>query len=295
MNVPTLDDLLTTLAAGAGTGALYALFVLGMVLVYQVSKQVSFGYGQTGMVAALGSWFLYSQTGWPPVLAVAVAIAAATVISGATEVFVIRHVSKIRPNFDLIVTLGMFLVLTAGAQELFGSEAHPYLSIFSDHVFEVAGTFINLSDVFALVVAGVAIAGTYLILSRTGLGISIRACSESPDTARSFGINVSRLRTLVWATAGLIAGVASVLFASRLFVDTNFMIPVLITCLVASMVAGLDHFWPPLVIAFFFGIYESLIGLMFGATASVPAVFLLLIVVLTVAPQRWVAEQKVRP
>lgn len=294
-SMPSLSDLLTTLISGLGTGSIYALFVLGIVLVFQVSKQVNFAYGQTGMLGAFASWYLLDQVGVPIVLAIVIGLVASTAISAATEMVVVRHVSKVRPGFDLIVTLGMFLVLTAAAEQLFGAEAHPFLTELSDNVFTIGDVYINVSDLVATVVIAAVLAGTYLVLNRTGVGIALRASAEDPDTAKSFGINVPRLRTVVWAIGGLIAGVAAVVFGSRLFVDTNYMIPVLISGFVASMVGGLNRFWSPILVAIGLGVYESVVGLVFGASASVPAVFAVLIVVLTFAPAKWVADEVIRP
>ncbi|GAA1576814.1 branched-chain amino acid ABC transporter permease [Dactylosporangium maewongense] len=293
--LPKPSDILTTLIAGLGTGCLYALFVLGIILMFRVSKQVSFAYGQTGMIAALGSWFLYEQRVLPVWMALVAGLGAAIVISGATEMFVIRRASRIRPSFDLIVTLGMFLVLTAAAEQVFGSESHAYVPLLADRGWNAPGAYLNMSDPLVAVMSGSIIVIAYLAIKRTGLGVSIRACAEDPAIAQSFGVNVGLVRTGVWMLGGLIAGLVSILFASRLFVDTSFMLPILINGFVAAMVGGLERFWAPVLVAVLLGAYESLVGLFFGSTASVPAIFVVLIVVLTAAPSRWIADEQVRP
>lgn len=293
--MPTLSDLATTLLSGLGTGAVYALFVLGIVLVFQVSKQVSFAYGQTGMLGAFGSWYLFDQGALPVVLAIVIGLLASAAVSAGTEFFIVRHVSKVRPGFDLIVTLGMFLVLTALAESWWGAEAHPYLTHLSDKVFTFGEVYVNAADIVSTLLIALVILGTFLALNRTGIGTALRASAEDPNTAKSFGINVPMLRTVVWALAGLIAGMAAVIFGSRLFVDTNYMIPVLISGFVAAMVGGLDRFWAPIAVALGLGVYEGLVSLVFGASATVPAVFAVLVVVLTFAPARWVADEVIRP
>jgi branched-chain amino acid transport system permease protein len=264
-------------------------------MIFRVSKQVSFAYGQTGMIAALGSWFLISQSGAPEWMAIAAGLVAAMAISAGTEVFIVRRVAKIRPSFDLIVTLGLFLALTSAAEQLFGTESHAYTPLLADGGWTLAGVYINRSDPLALTISAMVVLGTFLTLRRTSLGISVRACAEDTTVAQSFGVNVAFVRTGIWVFGGLVAGMASVLFASRLFVDTNFMVPILINGFVAAMVGGLERFWAPLAVALFLGAYEAIIGLLFGSTASIPAIFVALILALTLAPSRWIADERARP
>lgn len=291
----SVSDVLTTLIAGLGTGAVYALFVLGIVLIYQVSKQVSFAYGQTGMVGALCAWWLFAEASVQIAFALLLGVVLSMIVAAATEIGIVRHVSTIRPGFDLIVTLGMFLVLTAIAEELVGSEARPFMSDLADNVVTVGDVYVNVADLVVTLGVGLLLLGVYLVLQRTGLGVSLRAAAEDADTARALGIDVARLRTAVWLLSGVISAVAAVIFASRLFVDTNYMIPVLINGLVAAIVGGLDRFWSPIFVAVGLGVYEAMVGLYFGATASVPAVFVVLILILTLAPRGWVSDQVARP
>jgi len=284
-------DLGQITVGGVATGAVYALLLLGVLLVFRVSRNINFGYGQVAMVAAFGSWYLYSSRAWPVPVALILATALAVALSAVIELAV-RRIPEDRAGLDLVVTLGVFLLLTSIAQNLVDSNAHTFLPLLTDRRTIVGGVYVNGNDVGVVLLALVAIGGFYWLLVRTSLGVSLRAAAESPAVASSTGINVGLLRTGTWAAAGLVAAVVGMLTASRLSVDAFYMTPVLVKVFIAGMIGGLDRFFAPLAAAFLLGLYEAWVTYFLGAAAAIPAVFLLIIVVLALMPKRWVEERR---
>ncbi|HEY5178619.1 MAG TPA: branched-chain amino acid ABC transporter permease [Dermatophilaceae bacterium] len=287
----TLSGAVQVTLAGLETGALYAFFLIGVLLVYQVSKQINFSYGQMGMVAAFGSWWLYSDIGLPVAVAVIVGIATSIIVAGLTEVLIIRRIPEKRVGYDLVVTLGVLLLLTAGAQVIFGTSSQSYLDLLSSSRVVLSGVFINGNDVLVVVIGVAAVIATRIALDRTGAGLSLRASAENAAVARSVGINVTRLRTTIWVISGLIAAVSGILLGSRLSVDPFYMTPFLINTFIAGMIGGMDRFWPPIIAAFGLGVYDSWAMFVFGPNGDAPAVFVLALVILSAAPRRFVEER----
>jgi branched-chain amino acid transport system permease protein len=260
-------------------------------VVFRVSRNINFAYGQVGMVAAFGSWYLYSSLGWPVVGAVVAVTALAVVLNGLIELAV-RRIPQGGSGLDLVVTLGFFLLLTSVAQNLVDSNTHTFLSLLTDKRTVAGGVFVNGNDVGVVVLALLAIGAFYWLLIRTSLGVSLRAAAESPAIASSAGINVGLLRTGTWAVAGFVAAAVAMITASRLSVDAFYMTPVLIKVFIAGMIGGLDRFFAPLIAAFLLGLYEAWVVYFAGATAATPAVFLLIIFVLALMPKRFVEERR---
>lgn len=284
-------DLGQITVGGLATGAVYALLLLGVLVVFRVSRNINFAYGQVGMVAAFGSWYLYSQRGWPVIVAVVAATALAVSLSSLIELAV-RRIPEGGSGLDLVVTLGVFLLLTSVAQNLVDSNTHTFLSLLTNKRTVAGGVYINGNDVGIIVLTLLAIGAFYWLLIRTNVGVSLRAAAESPAIARSAGINVGLLRTGTWAVAGLVAAVVGMVTASRLSVDAFYMTAVLIKVFVAGMIGGLDRFFAPLIAAFLIGLYEAWVVYFAGASAATPAVFLLIIVVLAAMPKRFVEERR---
>jgi|tagenome__1003787_1003787.scaffolds.fasta_scaffold20749116_2 branched-chain amino acid transport system permease protein len=284
-------DLMQVIFSGLVTGCLYALVLLGVLIVFQVSKTMNFAYGQVGMVAALGAWTLYSRVGLPVWLSLVIGFAAAVAVNSLIDFAAIRRIPEGRPGMDLVVTLGIFLLLTAVMSQLVDANSHTFLSLGADTHTQVAGVVVSVNDGIVLALTAVAVLVARVLLTRTTLGTSLRASAEDAAIAESTGVNVRRLRTGTWAIAGLLAGAAGVLVASRLAVDPFYMTPVLIKAFIAGMIGGLERFGPPLAVAVLLGVYESCVIFVFGANAGTPAVFLLIIVALAVLPARLVNER----
>ncbi len=264
--------------------------LLGVLIVFQVSKNINFAFGQIGMVAAFGSYFLYDHLGVPVWLAVGLATAVAVAISALTDLLIIRRISH-RQGLDFVVTLGELLFLTSLAELVFGTSAQSYLPLLSDVSWTIKGVFVNANDLLAVGLGIVIIAIGYVVLTRTALGISLRAAAEDAAIAQSVGIPVASLRTWTWAVAGLLVAIAGMMFASRLSVSSFYMTPLVINVFIAGMIGGLERFWPPILAAFGIALYQAFTIYIFGEAGGVPALFILIIGILTLVPKRFVDER----
>lgn len=275
---------------GLATGSLYAVILLGVILVFQVSKNMNFAYGQTGMIGTFASYVLYTDFGWPVWSAVALGVLAAVIIAAVTDFLIIRRIPA-QQGFDVVVTLGELLLLTALAQILFGASAQSYLKLLTDIPVVSQGIFVNGNDVLAIAIGIGVTVGGYLLLTKTGLGVSLRAAAADPAIAQSVGINVRGLRTAMWALSGVFVAFGAMMFAARLSVNAFYMTPIIINVFIAGMIGGLDRYWPPMLSAFGIALYQSWAMYLFGEAGGVPALFILVIAILTIVPKRYLEER----
>ncbi|WP_158801371.1 MULTISPECIES: branched-chain amino acid ABC transporter permease [unclassified Acidisoma] len=275
---------------GLATGSLYAVILFGIILVFQVSRSINFAYGPTGMLGTFASYALYSEFGLPVWFAVLIGIGVTVLIAALTDLLIIRRLPP-QQGFDVVVTLGELLFLTALAQLVFGASAQSYLKLLTDVPVLSRNIFVNGNDVLA-VVLGVAVAiGGYFVLNSTSLGVSLRAAAADPSVAQSVGINVRGLRTAAWAVSGVFVAVGAMMFAARLSVNAFYMTPIVINVFIAGMIGGLDRYWPPMLSAFGIALYQSWAMYLFGEAGGVPALFILVIVILAAVPKRLLDER----
>jgi branched-chain amino acid transport system permease protein len=275
---------------GLATGGLYAVILLGVILVFQVSRNMNFAYGQIGMAGVFVSFLAYDGYGLPVWLAIVAGILAAVAISALADFLIIRRIPA-RNGYDVVVTLGLLLLLTAVAQILFGASAKSYLPLFTNVPLLTGKVFVNGNDAASIVLGLVAAVGGHWVLTRTSLGISIRAAAADPDIAQSVGINTAALRTGIWAASAVFVVVGAMMFASRLSLNTFYMTPIVINVFIAGMIGGLDRYWPPMLLAFGIALYQSWATYLFGEAGSTPALFILVIGVLSVVPKRLLEER----
>ena len=291
----TIDVVVQLTLGGLVSGSLYGLVLVGILLVYRSSRVVNFAHGQIGMSSAICAYFLSLHLGIPVAVTLVLGLAAAALISYLVDRFLISWVSKIGPGFDLIVTLGVMLFLTAIVQLAVGPTSFNFFSLGHGIEFRFLGAYVNANDIAVLLTLASVLGLLALLLNKTSLGLSIRAIAISPEIARTAGINVEAVRALVWAAAGVIGGAAAILIASKITLNAFYMTPFLVKAFVAGIVGGLDRFVRPMVIAVGLGLFESWIIYGFGADARIPAVFLLIIAALGILPSKYLKDLEQRP
>ena len=291
----TIDVVVQLTLGGLVSGSLYGLVLVGILLVYRSSRVVNFAHGQIGMSSAICAYFLSLHFGVPVAVTLVLGLAAAALISYLVDRFLISWVSKIGPGFDLIVTLGVMLFLTAIVQLAVGPTSFNFFSLGHGIEFRFLGAYVNANDIAVLLTLATVLGFLALFLNKTSLGLSIRAIAISPEIARTAGINVEAVRALVWAAAGVIGGAAAILIASKITLNAFYMTPFLVKAFVAGIVGGLDRFVRPMAIAVGLGLFESWIIYGFGADARIPAVFLLIIAALGILPSKYLKDLEQRP
>ena len=119
----SLDGAIQVTLAGLATGSVYALLLLGILIVFRVSKAVNFAQGQLGMIAAYVAWALFTAGVIPIWLALLAGIFLAAALGFLTDRVFIERLSRrgTLEGQDLVVTLGVMLLLTAAAGSAFWS------------------------------------------------------------------------------------------------------------------------------------------------------------------------------
>lgn len=151
---------------------------------------------------------LWHDAGWPPWAAAAGAIAAggfAGALNGAL-------VTKLRLP-PLIVTLGTFS-LFRGLAEAITQATKTYTGFPGSFLALGQGRTLGLPTQAWIFLAVTVIIG--LLVHRTVLGRSWRAIGFAPEGARYAGLPVERRVALTYVLAGLVAGVAGVIYTARL-------------------------------------------------------------------------------
>lgn len=201
--------LLEAVLNGLLFGGLLALLSLGMNLVFGVIEVVWICYGELIMVGMYSVWWLYKVAGLPLPLAMLGGIFFGGLVGAALHQFIIRPVLNADPINQLLVTGGVLFFLQALATVVFGIEYRNIgVNLPSLNMGEVS---VSVTRIIGFVVALVAIAATYIFLSRTYLGTAIRAISQDRSVMPLMGVNPARIYLVTSAVGGALAALASCL------------------------------------------------------------------------------------
>jgi len=234
---------------GVLVGSVTALIALGMALIYRSNRIVNFAQGDLGAAPAVLVFVLMTEWGWPYPVAVASGAVAAFCLGGLVELAVIRRFFRAPRLVLTVATIGLAQLLTGVAvfvPRWFGIDESflaPRIEDPFDVRFEVGGTIFRANSVIAMVVTPLLVLGLVAFLRGTTLGVAIRAAADRADRAALLGVPVTRLQTLVWAVAALLAFAATFLRAGILGLPVGSVLSlgILLRSLTALLLGGLVH------------------------------------------------------
>lgn len=248
--------------SGLSLGGLYALMALGLSLVYSILRLVNFAYGELIMVAGY-TLFLLNPTPIPFLIVVCIAIALAAITSMMTERVAFRPVRSADPNTGLITSFALSALLQNAAL-LFISprpQGVPMPALFTDNV-RIGAVFFAQRDLISLVVSLILLGLLVAFLTRTKLGIGLRAAADDFTMASLLGVNANRIIAVAFALSGLLAGAVAIFWVGRVGTVTADVgtTPVLVA-FVAIVIGGMGSLTGAAVGGFLLGFLN--VGLQF--------------------------------
>jgi branched-chain amino acid transport system permease protein len=230
--------------SGITQGMVFAAVALALVLIWRATRIVNFAQGAMLMVTTFLAWTVVQNDGsyW---VALAVALVAGLALGALIERGVVRPVENKPPLNAVIVTLGLFVLLQAGAGMIWGGQPRSYAPEFSIEPFRgftLAGDQLQLSpaDLFVIGAVTVVMVALLVLFRRTDVGLKLRAAAFAPEVSRLLGVRVGRMLTLGWALASLVGSLAGVLIAPAVFVGPTQFDAVLVFGFTAAVIGGLD-------------------------------------------------------
>lgn len=279
----TAATLVHVVVSGLATGSIYALMALALVIIYNATRTLNFAQGDMLMVSAFIGWTAYQTLGLPLWAAAIVAVLASGLLALALERLVIRR-SISATHWDvLIITLGLSLMLRAGAGLVWTHDEFPFPSFF-DHR-PIALGAVRLAPV-SLGIIGASLAimtALWLLFTKTRAGRAMRAVAQNQNAARLMGISVERVYSASWVLAAAVGAVAGILVAPVIFLSSKMGF-IVINGFTAAVIGGFGSMPGAVVGGMVLGVIENLAPLYLpsGVRYSVP--FLLLIAILIVRP-----------
>jgi branched-chain amino acid transport system permease protein len=278
-----------TIVDAFGLGAVYALMAVGIGLVFGVLRLVNFAYGQLVMV---GAYTLAFTAAWPVPLSIVACFAVVVALSLLMDRLVFRPLRGESPAVMLVTTFAIAFVLQAVAllvdirDDTIGEIASSIASF--NQAITVAGVDVRKITIAAVVIAVVVLGLLALLLTRTTIGLHMRAAANDFGTARLLGVNADRVIGFAVLLSGLLAAtVAVILTVQNPFVGPDFALRETIVVLVGVVVGGIDRLWTATLGGFAIGFATGLINgvLPTDKTVYLPsAVFALVILVLLLRP-----------
>jgi branched-chain amino acid transport system permease protein len=198
------------LANGIAVGSVYALISLGLTMVYGILRILHVAHAgiyTLGAYVGLLSFRLVDNF-WLSLVAGMVGAAIAGYLVERFLYTPLLHLPRIAP---LIASIGLFIAM----EEAFRIVAGPHTLVYNARVglgdLSIGSFRLTETQVLILLVSFLILLFLWLFLTRSKMGLAMRACAMDAETASSFGVNVSAIIAMNFIIGSLMAGAAGVL------------------------------------------------------------------------------------
>lgn len=274
-----------TLIQGFMLGGLYALFALGLALMFGVMRLTNVAHGDFIVLGAFGT-FALAATGINPFLAGVVVLPVAFALGYALQRFPLNRTLGKDPLPSLVVTFGLSIVIQNVLMEVFSADPRSIesLGLNTQSLSVIDGLSVGLMPLMILVVAAACTVLMQWLFSATALGRSFRAVSDDPEVAQLMGVKSVHLYAMATGIAFVLVSLAGTLQGMRSTVSPADGPALLLFAFESVIIGGLGSFWGTFAGAMLLGVTQQ-IGFRLDPGWGIWGGHLMFLAVLVVRPQ----------
>jgi len=291
-----MAELLQFVITGTTVGMVYALIALGFVLIWKSSGVANLALGQLVLVS---SWFTYGtlvQAGLPFWLGLPVVILFALALGWVIERFVLRPLIA-QPILSLItVTLGVAYFIQGAVSFIWPKSVASLPRFFPQETIHIGTAVVSQEYLWAAVTSLCLFGLLSLFFKYHKMGIAMRATADDQLAVQACGIPVTRIFSVSWMLACVLAAVGGVLISSIGGI-TFGLVETGLKAFSVVILGGLDSFLGAIVAGPIIGLAENLGGGYLtpltwpGVREVIP--FIIIIIVMFLKPYGLFGEERI--
>ena len=277
-----------TLISGLMIGVLYALMALGITFIYSIVRMINLAMGEFYM---LGSYIQYVAVAYalgPKLwwLAVIISTAGTFLIGYLIEPILIKpmhaRAMERRDDYATVVTIALLLMLRSLAVAIGGPyQFRPETNL---PIMWVGPLPMEGARVAACLCALLALALFYVVMSKTWMGLALRATAQNRVAAQTSGVDVFRLDAVAFGIGVALAGLAGALLAPLFLVYPTNGVVTTVKGFEIIVIGGLGSIPGALIGGLLLGVVESLGAAFISSPYQNAYGFVLVLLVLMVRP-----------
>jgi branched-chain amino acid transport system permease protein/neutral amino acid transport system permease protein len=243
---------------GIMAGSVYALFAVGLSLVYGVFRFINFAHGELIIWGAYGTLLFSAPPFGLPIFAAAIPAFFLTAAIGLlSHRFVYRPLATGDRVTLLIASIGLSYFLRSAVKLFFGSDIQTFDLPLTGGIF-FAGLYVTRIQLLTVACAALFFTVLYLLFTKTLLGKALRAIADNGELAFIMGLPRRRVALTVWTLSAVFAGAGGLLMALDTNLDPYMGLQNLIKAFAAVLLGGAGNVWGALFGGLAVGIFENM-------------------------------------
>lgn len=263
-------------------GCVLALIALGLALIYGIMGIINVAHGDMYMVGAVFALIISKALGsfWPAIIIVPLI---GMLLAMPLERWVLRPFEG-NPSSTIIATIGISYIIRDIVLMTFGGAPHMFHAPIQARV-DIFNMAYSGYKIFAAGMGIIAIGLFWLVLTRTNLGIKIRATMENSEIADAIGINTSLIKVLSFGIGVSMAFLGGLLAAPIQRVYYLMGADILLFSFIVVVIGGLNNLKGVLVIAIILASFEGLFSMFLEPVIARTVIIALMSCIILIKPQ----------
>jgi len=285
-----MNALLTSAVAGLTAGGAYGLLGVCVVFTYRLVAVVNFTAAAIGTAGTFVLVVLF-EAGMPLWAAVLCGLAAGTLGGIAIGLVMTKWFAEANASTKAAVTVALLVgVVAVGLRLTGGQHPHDFPDLIPGSALRLAGVEVTKASLLTI---GLGVAFTVLadlLLTRTTMGLHLRALSERPMAAELIGVPVQVLSILVWAITGAVTTLSLMIIAPQRSPDFASLSLLVVPALAAALIGLFRSFWVTLIGGILIGVVEGMTSVIDGLNqyrGAVPFLIILAVLLWLQRGARW--------
>lgn len=280
-----MTDFLQLFFSGLATGSIYGLAALGFTLLWQASGTINFAQGEFVMLPAF-MMLGFMALGAPMLVSFVFSVLLAILVLGwVFKRGIVDPLFKFGMMPIVVATIGLSIAMRNGVRAGYSAEAHPFPSLFSDKLFNVAGVTISFSDVGTFVLALTLVFATQAFMTKTVTGRAMQAVAQNTESASVLGINVPRMIFYAFAINALLAVAAALLVTPTYLAKFDMGESLGTKAFFAAIIGGFNNSRGALLGGLIVGVCENLAAAYISPAYKDAVALLIFMIVILFKPQ----------
>jgi branched-chain amino acid transport system permease protein len=248
---------LTSLLNGVTYGLLLFMLSSGLTLIFSVMGVLNFAHASFYMLGAYFAYAVSLRIGFYPALVLAPLAVGA--IGMLVERFGLRRAHASGHVPELLFTFGLAFVIEEVVHLAWGKTPVPYRvpASLDGPLFTLYSSTFPAYKAFMMAVSVAMLAALYLALTRTRVGLIVRAALSRPDMVEALGHNVPRIFMLVFGGGTALAALAGVVGGNAFITEPGMAAALGSIVFVVVVVGGLGSLMGAFIASLAIGIVQT--------------------------------------
>ena len=288
-----LADLTTVMLSGLMQGGVYAMFAVGLTLIFGVMRVINVAHGEFVVLGAYLTYVVFNApqflgygTYIDPLLAMFITLPVAFVIGCVVQKFLLNAVIGGPELTPLLITFGLGISMINIIEWIFTTD-YRTIPYFPDAFVITENIRLGKNKVISFFIALFITSGVFLFLKFHRLGRAIRATAQNSEVAMVCGINIYRVYLITFGLASALAVAGGTLVSIQFGFNPETGLTYTVIAFAIIVLGGRGHFIGAFIAALMLGLLENLVSFMIpNGTAMVEmAAYGMMIFVLLIRPR----------